>query len=283
MRGGTNRRDEVVAVVPAAGRSLRLAPLPCSKEILPVGLRAMTPGREPCLKVVSHYLLECLQKGGIRKGFIVIRRGKWDIPAYWEGGGMLGMNLAYLVIEGSSGPPDTIDRAYPFVKDKIVAFGFPDIVFRPQDVFGKLLDRLDCSGGDVVLALFPAHDAKAMDMIDIDAALHVRAIHLKPKVTRLRYAWLCAVWTPVFTEFLHQFLRRVKEVGKVGMVGNRRIDAQGDIPVGVVLKEAVKAKLKVEGVTFPSGRYIDIGTPQALAMVDRFVSHYRPSYPITRQ
>lgn len=278
MRGGTNRRDEVVAVVPAAGRSLRLAPLPCSKEILPVGLRTMTPLREPRLKVVSHYLLECLQKGGIRKGFIVIRRGKWDIPAYWEDGGMLGMDLAYLVIEGSSGPPDTIDRAYPFVKDKIVAFGFPDIVFRPQDVFGKLLDRLDCSGGDVVLALFPAHDAKAMDMIDIDAAFHVRAIHLKPKVTRLRYAWLCAVWTPVFTEFLHHCLRRVKQVGKVGMVGNRRIDAQGDIPVGVVLKEAVKAKLKVEGVTFPSGRYLDIGTSQAIAMVDKFVSHSRPSY-----
>lgn len=191
---------------------------------------------------------------------------------------MLGMSLAYVVIEDSSGPPDTIDRAYPFVKDKIVAFGFPDIFLRPKDVFAKLLGRLDCSGSDVVLALFPAHDAKAMDMIDIDEALRVRAIHLKPKTSHLRYAWLCAVWTPVFTEFLHQFLRQVKQGEKAGVVGNRRIDAQGDIPVGVVLKEAVKAKLKVEGVTFPAGRYIDIGTPQAFSMIRRFVSHSRPSY-----
>lgn len=278
MRGETNRRNEVVAVLPAAGRSLRLTPLPCSKEILPVGLRDMVGLQGPRVRVVSHYLLECLQKAGIRKGFIVIRQGKWDIPAYWEDGDMLGMNLAYLVIGGSNGPPDTIDRAYPFVKDKIVAFGFPDIILRPKDVFARLLDRLDCSRGDVVLALFPAHDAKAMDMIDIDAALRVRAIHLKPRTSRLQYAWLCAVWTPVFTAFLHQFLRGVKRGEKDGVVGNRRIDAQGDIPVGLVLKEAVKAKLKVEGVTFPSGRYIDIGTPHAISMVHRFVSHSRPSY-----
>jgi dTDP-glucose pyrophosphorylase len=276
MRGGTNRRKEVVAVLPAAGRSLRLAPLPCSKELLPIGLKAMAGLRGPRFRVVSHYLLECLRKADIRKCYIVIRQGKWDIPAYWEGGEMLGMNLAYVVIGGSSGPPDTIDRAYPFVKDKIIAFGFPDIILHPNDVFVKLLNRLDRSGGDVVLALFPAHDAKAMDMIDIDAARRVRAIHLKPKATRLRYAWLCAVWTPVFTQFLHQFLRRVKQGGqggKVGVVGDRRIDAQGDIPVGAVLNEAVKAKLKVEGVTFPTGRYIDIGTPQALSMVHTFVSH----------
>lgn len=272
MGSETNRQQEVVAVLPAAGRSLRLTPLPCSKEILPVGLQVMPGLRGPRLRVVSHYLLECLQKANIRKGYIVIRQGKWDIPAYWEDGRMLGMNLAYVVIESSGGPPDTIDRAYPFVKDKIVAFGFPDIILHPKDVFAKLLDRLDRSRGDVVLALFPAHDVQAMDMIDIDAALRVRAIHLKPRTTRLRYAWLCAVWTPVFTEFLHQFLRRVKQGQKAGVVGNRRIDAQGDIPVGAVLKEAVKAKLKVEGVTFPTGRYTDIGTPQALSMAHRFVS-----------
>lgn len=263
----------MVAVLPAAGRSLRLTPLPCSKEILPVGLQAMADFQGPRLKVVSHHLLECLQIAEIRKGYIVIRQGKWDIPAYWGDGGRLGMNLAYMAIEGSNGPPDTLDRAYAFVKDQIVAFGFPDIIFRPKDVFAKLLDRLDRSAGDVVLALFPAHDPKAMDMVDIDAALRVRAIHLKPRRTRLQYAWLCAVWTPVFTEFLHRFLRRVKQGGKAGVVGNRKIDAQGDIPVGVVLQEAVKAKLKVEGVTFPAGRYIDIGTPGALSFAHRLVSY----------
>jgi NDP-sugar pyrophosphorylase family protein len=272
MRGKLAQQREVVAVLPAAGRSLRLAPLPCSKEVLPVGFGPI-PGIQGIRpKVVSHYLLECLRQAGVRKGYVVIRQGKWDIPAYWGDGEILGMDLAYMVIEGSSGPPDTIDRAYPFIKDKVVAFGFPDIIFRPCDVFAKLLARLDRPGVDVVLALFPAHDPKAMDMIDIDEDLRIRAIHLKPKTTRLRYAWLCAAWTPVFTEFLHQFLSGVKGGSGAGLIGNRKIDPQGDIPVGLVLKKAVQAKLKVEGVVFPTGSYIDVGLPQHLVRAVKYHS-----------
>jgi glucose-1-phosphate thymidylyltransferase len=233
--------------------------------LLPVGFGTV-PGKSGARPIVaSHYLLESFRQAGIRKGYVIIRQGKWDIPAYWGDGKMLGMDLAYVLIEGSSGPPDTIDRANSFIKDKIVAFGFPDILFRPKDVFAKLLARLNHRGVDVVLGLFPAHDTTAMDMVDIDARLCVRAIHLKPRKTSLKYAWLCAVWTSTFTEFLHQFLHGVRKRRDPRLIGNRRIDPQGDIPVGAVLRAAVQAKLKVEGVTFPTGRYIDIGTPQALS------------------
>ena len=272
IKGMSIRGKEVVAVLPAAGRSRRLAPLPCSKEILPVGLGPIPgcDGKRP--KVVSHYLLECLQQAGVHKGYVVIRQGKWDIPAYWGDGGRLGMDLAYVVIEDSSGPPDTIDRAYPFVRDKIVAFGFPDIIFRPTDVFTKLLASLGRRSVDVVLGVFPAHDSESMDMIDIDARGRVHALELKPRKTRLQYAWVCAVWTPVFTEFLHQFVHTLRRQPSARLVGNRRIDPGGDIPVGAVLRAAVQAKLHVEGVTFPAGRYLDIGTPQALAEASRIIS-----------
>ncbi len=279
MKAGSTRRADVVAVIPAAGRSRRLAPLPCSKELLPIGFNRAPGGKETNPKVASHYLLERFREAGIHKGYIIIRDGKWDIPAYWGDGQRLNMDLAYVVIEGSSGPPDTIDRAYSFVKDKIVAFGFPDILFRPSDVFIKLLTQLDRRTTDVVLALFPAHDTKAMDMIDLDTRLRVRSVHLKPRVTRLKYAWLCAVWTPVFTEFLHQFLRRVRKGQHAELIRNRRIDPQGDIPVGAVLRAAVQANLKVEGVIFPTGRYIDIGTPQALSIAQRFVPYTRTPHP----
>jgi dTDP-glucose pyrophosphorylase len=266
------RKGEVVAVIPAAGQSRRLAPLPCSKELLLVG-QGLVPGHEGSRpKVVSHYLLECLRQAGVRKGYMVIRQGKWDIPAYWGDGNMLGMDLAYVVIEGSSGPPDTIDRVYPFVKDDIVAFGFPDILFQPKHVFTKLLARLDHRRVDVVLGLFPAHNTKAMDMVKIDMDGRVGALELKPRKSRLKFAWLCAVWSPTFTEFLREFMRRAKKREGAGLIGNRRIDPQGDIPVGAILREAVQAKLKVEGVTFPTGRYLDIGTPQALSAAQRFVS-----------
>ena len=264
------RGREVVAVVPAAGRSRRLAPLPCSKELIPVGFGKFAGLQEARPKVASHYLLECIRRAGIQKAYIVIRQGKWDIPTYWGDGKMLGMNLAYLVIDGSSGPPDTINRAYTFVKDNIVAFGFPDILFRPTDVFIKMLARLDRSDADVVLALFPAHDPHAMDMVDIDHCSRVRAIQLKPRKTRLKYAWLSAVWAPTFTQFLHDFLQSIDTRSSV--LGNSRIDPQGDIPVGAVLRAAVRAKLKVEGIVHQAGRYIDIGTPQSLSAASKIVS-----------
>jgi glucose-1-phosphate thymidylyltransferase len=45
---------------------------------------------------------------------------------------------------------------------------------------------------------------------------------------------------------------------------NRKIDAQGDVPVGAVIKAAVRQGLSVESVSFPRGAYLDIGTPADL-------------------
>lgn len=251
--------------MPAAGQSRRLAPLPCSKELLPIGFGPV-PGIEGVRpKVASQYLLEAYQQAGIRKAYIVIRQGKWDIPGYWGDGHRLGISLAYVVIEGSKGPPDTIDRAYPFVRDKIVAFGFPDIVLRPTHVFHALLRGIKQGRAHVVLGLFPAHDVRSMDMIEVDGRGRVRSIELKPRKTTLRDAWVCAVWTPVFTEFLHRFLQQANMRPTSRLLGNRKIDPQGDLPMGAVLREAIRKGILVEGVRFPDGDYLDIGTPDALA------------------
>jgi dTDP-glucose pyrophosphorylase len=263
------RRKDIIGLIPAAGQANRIAPLPCSKEIFPVGFHKIqgVNGLRP--KVVSHYLFEKMRLAGIRKAYIVLHHGKWDIPSYWGDGRMLGMGLGYIVIQGSAGPPDTIDRAYEFVKDKVVAFGFPDIVFKPRNVFSKLIGRLYSHRADVVLALFPARDTKAMDLIKINRSGRVAEIHLKPKKTRLKYAWLCAVWAPTFTEFLHQFINGMRNGGNEELIGNRNIDPQGDVPVGAIFRAAIKTNLKVEGIMFPSGRYIDIGTPTALALLSQ--------------
>lgn len=251
--------------MPAAGQSRRLAPLPCSKELLPIGFGPV-PGIEGVRpKVASQYFLEACQQAGIRKAHIVIRQGKWDIPAYWGDGSRLGMSFAYVVIEGSLGPPDTIDRAYPFVKENVVAFGFPDIIIRPVNVFAILLDHLKHTKAHVVLGVFPAHNHRTMDMVNLDVRGRIRSLELKPMHTRLQDAWVCAVWTPVFTEFMHRFLQRVSRRPSARLVGNKKIDPQGDLPVGAVLQEAIRKGIRVEGVRFPDGDYLDIGTPDALA------------------
>jgi len=255
---------QVVGLVPAAGSGKRIAPLPCSKELFPIGFQRSEGNSEPRAKVVSHYLLEKFRIAGITTAYIVLREGKWDIPAYFGDGAMLDMHLAYVVISDSCGPPDTLDRAYPFVQNKFIAFGFPDILFTPDDVFGQLLQQQLSTNADVVLGLYPALDHRLMDMIRVDAGGRVTELVLKPAQTDLHYGWICAVWAPTFTQFLHDFVPS-DEARQYQRDGGHQIDPQGDLPVGAVIQAAIRRGIRVDGVTFPTGTYIDIGTPENLA------------------
>jgi dTDP-glucose pyrophosphorylase len=251
---------QVVGLLPAAGSGKRIAPLPCSKELFPIGFQRSEGKSEPRAKVISHYLLEKLRIAGITTTYIVLREGKWDIPAYFGDGAMLDMHLAYVVISDSCGPPDTLDRAYPFVQNKLVAFGFPDILFTPDDVFSQLLRKQRAGPADLVLGLFQAHDHRLMDMIRVDDSGRVTELVLKPLQTDLHYAWICAVWTPTFTEFLHEFVSS-DDADHCRRQIEHKIDPQGDLPVGAVIQAAIRQGILVDGVTFPTGNYIDIGTP----------------------
>ncbi len=269
-------KTDVVALVPVAGTGNRIAPLPCSKELYPIGFRRDTQTGELRPKVASHYLLEKFRAAGVANAYVIVRDGKWDIPAYFGDGALVGMRLAYLVIAESLGPPDTLDRAYPFVRNRDVAFGFPDILCGPDDVFVRLLERFETTGADVVLALYRAHDHRRMDMVEVDEAGQVRAIVLKPTSTALRLTWLFAVWAPAFTECLHEFLAAERaERGRSGFDAAvyRHQDAQGDVPVGAAFVFALTKGLGIHGLVFPEETYIDIGTPADLA---RAVALYTP-------
>jgi dTDP-glucose pyrophosphorylase len=258
-----NSERQVVGLVPAAGSGKRLAPLPCSKELFPIGFQPAHGNSERRAKVVSQYLLEKFKSAGISTAYIVLRKGKWDIPAYFGDGSIVDLHLAYVVISDSCGPPDTLNRAYQFVRNKLIAFGFPDILFTPADVFGQLLQQQSSTNADVVLGLYPAHDHRLMDMVRVGTEGRVTEMVLKPVQTDLRYAWICAVWTPSFTQFLHDFVLS-DHARQYQREHACRIDAQGDLPVGAVLQAAICKGMHVDSVTFPTGTYIDIGTPEDL-------------------
>lgn len=244
---------EVVGLVPAAGRATRIGPLPCSKEVYPVGFRLVDEGCSLRPKVACHYLLEKMRLAGVSKAYVVLREGKWDIPAYLGDGTMVNMHLAYLMTHSPFGVPYTLDQAYPFVQDALVAFGFPDILFQPDDAFTQLLASQISTNEDIVLGLFHAHDPAQMDMVEIDEGGRVHSILLKPPQSRLRYAWLCAVWKPTFTHFLHDYLAAPdSESGNV------------ELSVGAAIQAAINRGLRVRGVPFAERTYLDIGSPQAL-------------------
>ena len=265
----TSAAQEVVGLVPAAGLAKRLQPFPCSKEVYPVGFVLDPQTGRPRPKVAAQYLLEKFRAAGITKAYLVIRDGKWDIPNYFREGGVVGLSLAYIVIAGSLGPPDTIDRAFPFLEQKRVAFGFPDILFGPDDAYRQLIAAQERTGADVVLGLHRVYDHRVWDMVDCDADGRVRNIVMKPATTTLTYGWCCAVWTPAFSEFLHRFLRAEETHRNLAQLANIAHDLGGDLAVGVVLQAALKAGLLLQSVIFPHDTYIDIGTPEDLVKAVR--------------
>ncbi|QJP14832.1 dTDP-glucose pyrophosphorylase [Starkeya sp. ORNL1] len=249
---------EVIAVVPCAGHATRIAPLPCSKELLPVALDRST-AEAPPVKVVSSYLLHKLRTAGIRRAFLILRKGKWDIPDYYGDGAEVGVNLAYLVVRRTYGPPYTIDEAYPFIRGARIAFGFPDILFGPTDAYARGLEALSQSRADLVLGLFRPHDESASDLVDIDSRGRIRKLLIQPHHTRLVWTWIFAVWTPTFTEFMHEYLtvpRTAAQDSGAGLVH--------ELTVGHVIQAAIRAGLQTQSIAFPEHRYLDVGTPQGL-------------------
>ena len=252
---------ELIGLLPAGGKANRIAPLPCSKELYPVGFRPVDQGRSLRPKVVCHYLLEKMRFAGVTKAYVILRKGKWDIPAYLGDGTMLNMHLGYLILNLPFGVPYTLDQAYPFVQDAMVVFGFPDIVFQPDDAFVQLLDQQSESDADIVLGLFLAHKPHKMDMVDLSPEGQIRKIEIKPIQTNLSYTWIIAVWTPKFTRFMHEYVLS-RQGTKIKYKADANTEKQKEIFLGDVIQAAIQNDLRIDKVFFDDGDYLDIGTPE---------------------
>ena len=199
-----------------------------------------------------------------------MRSGKWDIPAYLGDGKMFDMDIAYLIMNLPFGVPYTLDQAYPFTKDAIVALGMPDIIFHPETAFLKLLQQQAATNADVVLGLMPVERPHKWDMVDLDEHGRIRQFVIKPTHTLLTYAWVIAVWTPVFSNFMHQYLiahqRKIRSQDSTENLRTQNLE----LYMGDVFKAAVEEGLSIETVIFPNGSCIDIGTPEDLVKALNF-------------
>ena len=205
---------------------------------------------------VVTYLLEGMQLAGVERALIVLRRGKEDIQETLDDGGKGGLpRLSYLTIEPTACVPETVDRALEVVGDAEVAFGFPDILFEPRDAFGRLVEHRRTTGADVALALFPTDRPEKADLVELNAEGRLRRILVKPgaRVGDLRLTWILAVWTGVFSRFLH------------GFVAGRSSPSGTELQMSDVIQAAIDARIAVEILSFPAGSYLDVGTPDDLA------------------
>ena len=246
----------MIGLVPAAGRADRLGALPCSKEIFPLGFHVDAAGtqrpRPVCGRLLSSFAL-----AGVSRAFVLLRTGKWDIPALLGDGAAFGPPLAYLCLEPTASVPETLDRAYPFVSGATVALGFPDIVVEPADAYRPLLRRLRRTRAAVVLGLFPTAQSWKADMVETDDSSRIRRIVIKQPRTSLRFTWSIAVWGPEFSRYLHEFVASGRAAG-AGPDGGQ------ETYVGDVIQAAIDDGMEVIGERFDGGSFLDVGTPEDL-------------------
>ncbi len=250
---------EIIGLIPAGGVASRLGRIPCSKEIFPIHFT----NTNDSISVVSENLIHCFKKADISTIYFIIRRGKWDIPNYFGDGSQNEVNIGYLMVNLPHGTAFTLDQAQPFVKDKIVALGFPDIFFEPGDAYAKIIDKLRNTNSDLVLGIFPIENYLKWDMVEFDENSKVKNIVIKQDRPDLKFGWTIVVWKPSFTEFLHSFLKEFILQNPDGMFKIKN-NAIRELYVGDIIQAAISKGMHVDYVKFKDGSSLDIGTPDDL-------------------
>jgi glucose-1-phosphate thymidylyltransferase len=262
--------NEVIGLIPAAGLAKRLAPLPCSKELFPVGFKVCErDGRaEPRPKPVSEYLIERMRDAGAHRIYIVLSHAKWDLIRYYGSGLQMGVHLAYLYLDHSLGMPCTLNELYPWLagKDETILFGMPDTIFWPYDAFAEVLSMYRQVEADLVLGVFPTDQPERFSVVELDERSRVLSVTDKPAHTHLYNTWGMACWGPAFTELLNTYVRNLPS-------------SPGEVILANVFQLAIDKGLVVHGKFFEEGKYIDIGLAEdlfdtvcKLASVDRIRS-----------
>ncbi len=245
----------VIGLFPAAGFARRLVDSKLSKEILPVIElpSARTSKRQLSDHYpVGHYLLRSYLNAGISKVLVILRSGKWDIPDSLSRIDAALSELSYIVVNPTPSTVHTIDKSYQHIRSAIVAFGFPDIIVQPDDVYQRLLPSLMNTRADVVLALFPSAQPEKFDMVATSKSGYVTNIEIKNQDCKFENAWVCAVWKPSFTEFLHRWTRQWKRTTEP-FLGN-------------AMQAAISHGMQINSVKFSHGKVLDIGTTDDLAL-----------------
>jgi glucose-1-phosphate thymidylyltransferase len=244
-------REEMIGLIPAAGRGVRLG-LPYPKELYPII-------RNNHYKPISQFVLDNLTNAGLQHIVFVVNETKHQLMGYFGSGQRFGCNISYVVqevIEGrtkstSPGLAHALDSAYHLTAGKTVFFGMADTLMQPVDIFARAFQAASADD-DVVLALFTTTRPEKFGMVRMDKEGRIIEIVDKPQKTDLTEMWGCILWRPGFTEYLH-----------------RCVFQEGISDFAKIMNDAIATGMKFRGVHLVDATYIDLGTYEEIADLDR--------------
>ena len=246
------QKPPTIAVIPAAGRAQRMGTLPCSKEVLPVGIDAES--RQ--VVTLIDLLIKQLQRAEIDHVSLSVAPHKTDIEPYllarWPK-----LQLDSIHLESPSAL-HSVAAAIQVFDHTNVALGFPDIHLPVHNAFGPLLDMLDnpSEPADIVLGLFGTDHPNSADMVAHHEGTN-RVKHLAIKQPTIseeyQYFWATAAWTPTFSAFLVDYVRHQDAAASQ--------PSNESVHVGHAIIAALKAGLECRSVLLSEDNALDAGTP----------------------
>jgi len=244
-------KEDLIGLIPAAGKGIRLG-LPYPKELYPVI-------RNNHYKPISQFVVDNLTNAGLEHIVFVVNETKHQLMGYFGNGQRFGCNISYAVqevIEGrtkstSPGLAHALDSAHHLTSGKTVFFGMADTLMQPADVFARTYQSAT-PDDDVIMALFATNRPEKFGMVRMNGESRVLGIVDKPAQTDLTEMWGCIIWRPKFTEYLHQ-----------------RVSDEGISDFAKIMNDAIAAGMKFRGVHMADGAYVDLGTYEEIADLER--------------
>lgn len=239
--------NKLIGIIPAAGNGTRLFPYNGGKELLPVGSQHAPEGDQTERpKIVSQYVIDAMAEAGVKRIIIVTRPTKHALMGLHLDGSQYGVHISYIVQHPIS-MAHSIDLAYEWVKSSTVVMGMPDTIVSPGNSAKQLIEHHTRSGADLSLGLFPTDKPYKFGMVKTDKESNIIYHEDKPNHTDATHMWGLAVWSPSFTQTLHEYIQQTPS--------SEREMALGD--VFDVMRDQGKL-CKAHPIT--DGKYYDIGT-----------------------
>lgn len=226
--------------IPAGGLGTRLQPIGFSKELAPVGRRA-----------VIEYLIERMLVAGIDKIFINTASDKADLIRYLADKSPYKNNLIFMVRE-RAGLYDGVAQPAQFLKDDDeLYFGLPDTIWYPVDGFKEVVALKSSLG----LGLFDTGTPDRFDSVVIDQNQNIKSIEVKVKNPKTKYTWALGKMSVKAAKIMREW--ELDQDGKARLFG--------DIMFDYVKKHEGKA------VELHGSKCIDIGIPEDYEKAEEFI------------
>lgn len=228
-----------------------------AKELFPLLFEGENRDLEP--RPIGTLALRAIHAAGAERCVVVVSPEKLEVVRVL-GSNESDMELAYVVQPKPQGIPEALRHARKWLADDDVVFAMPDTILLPADAVARVHAERVASRADLVLGVFPTDEPERLGPVELAADGSIVRIHDKPAHAAQRNTWGVASWSPRFTAFCCDW--------------DASRDERTEGAIGHAFEAARAAGLGVRAVFFPSGRFLDVGTPRGLrAALSALVTH----------